>query len=212
MNILTIDFDILMHNNGEQYGIDKNNDELKEFYPIDFELYQQLTNVLLYFLGTHSNPEDISFIEEHHLIIPLVEEYKKQNDEDIYLINVDYHHDLSYGDEWKVDFTKQANINCGTWVRYLKENNLIQNYAWVHGYSFNPGHDEEYANYFGQLIDEHYSIGEYDFENLPLYIDKIVLCHSSFWVPGYYNPLWQLWVNLASAIENYQYQVYDISN
>ena len=56
MNILTIDFDILTHIFEEERSQDRRDNNLKDFYHLDLELYKRLTKALIYFLGLHSNP------------------------------------------------------------------------------------------------------------------------------------------------------------
>ena len=215
MNILTIDFDILTHIFEEERSQDRKDNNLKDFYPLDLELYKRLTKALIYFLGLHSNPQDLCFIEHHNFIIPWIEQNLQKEDLPINLINIDYHHDLSYGEEWNINFANaEENLNCGTWVRYLIEKNIVTDYTWVHGFNYfltmpNSGAEE----YCKSLISKELLVTEYDYEEIIFKVDKLIICHSEYWIPEYYDPLWQLWIELSSTIKNYNYSsLFEFSN
>ena len=125
--VLTIDFDILMHQSINIYN-DYDND-VNEFLldfpfinqlPIDLELYENLTNFLL-----QIPKNKIVFIKDHDEIVKLT-----RNEGPFTLINLDHHHDLGYGDNirWNIP-VKQVDV--GNWVKKLWDLNRVNKYIWL---------------------------------------------------------------------------------
>lgn len=210
MVVLTIDFDILMWPSIERYGHmldNKNPRELLMKYQndwhwleMDLELYAQLTQLLLHFLGLHHESDDIFFIMEHHEIIPILESFN----ESIYLINMDHHHDVVYEDK---DLDTNNYLNCGNWVLYAREHGILDHYVWINDpnseYHFIENNKQEILD---NVIQEQFEFEQYDLKQLPYYVDKIVFCYSKPWIFDYYHPLWYSWMNMASLINNFKYE------
>ena len=110
MNIVSIDFDIIMAPSIELYRNLEHkyyDDYYLSLFNADLMMYSKLTDWLL-----NTIPEvgldKIYFIESHEQIINLL-----PKNESISLINIDHHHDMGYSPEELEG--KDFNINCGNW-------------------------------------------------------------------------------------------------
>jgi len=183
---LTIDFDIIMHPCIELYNdYDETADEFLINYPFlnllpaDLELYEQLTN----FLYSQKN-KDFYFMEDHHEFVKLT-----QNDGPFELINIDHHHDLGYGDNYRWTIPVKQ-VNDGNWVHKLWNLNRITKYTWIKDDKSQdpPAQSKKY------LTEKHFISNV----NLEDYKDcqKIFISHSPIWIPSEYEPLYNIWVEL----------------
>lgn len=120
MNIVTIDFDIIMEPSIELYNelINENDPISKKinlcstniYLPANLIIYEKLTNFILKCIR---NKVPIQFIQKHDEVYT-----KSQNDiqtnELITLYNIDHHHDITYHDD---DFNHDNfSLNLGNWV------------------------------------------------------------------------------------------------
>ena len=136
MNIVTIDFDIIM---GPSIGLYNNlinsetraSDLIKDFPYLncanaDLNTYEFLTRYYINVLKKLDKSK-IYFIKSHEQVVPLVSKNRDAN-----LINIDHHHDLGYSD-------KEEPLNCGNWAKILKDEGKIKDYIWLNnGNSLNP--------------------------------------------------------------------------
>lgn len=200
LRILTIDFDIIMAPSIQLYNDiirdNKGIDKIIQQYPLleytlsgDFFIYELLTGQLIKIIKQIKS-EDISFIREHQQIIKLLDEKEK-----IELINIDHHHDLGYeGLSKKIIFP-----NCGNWVKYLIDKDLVESYIWVH----NDNSDFPNNKIF---INEEYNINDFDFSRL-INIDKLIICNSPQWVPPNFQALFTSWIGI---VENFFERNYNL--
>ncbi len=186
MNILTIDFDIIMHwdinlyndSVGEEVTIQDilNNCPNSSFTPQpDHFLYKYLTN----FLNTYHKKypdKKIYFIKSHEEI------YKEHKDlfpaEEVY--NIDQHHDLGYDD---AEF-----MTCGNWAKVLYYKKDIKKYIWIY-----TDESDQYDHYF--RFDK-FNINVFNIDSLLDKVDCIVICKSPEWVPDDAMQLCDLWEDL----------------
>jgi hypothetical protein len=152
--------------------------DLAIYYKISSWLYNQVK---------YLSASDIIFIEDHHKIIEHI-----PDNENIFLINIDHHHDIGYSDEeYKVT---DENLNCGNWGRYLLQNKKINNYIWL----CNQNSDKRTFNQ-----------GAYnylnDFDLNTLSADKIIICLSPPWVPPQYRHLFFNWMSAIGALKETNY-------
>lgn len=198
--ILTIDFDIIMAPSIELYndlvGDNKGVNDIIQKYPLleytlsgDFFIYELLTGQLIK-LFKNIPPENIHFIREHHQLIKFV-----NNKEKINLINIDHHHDLGYEKLSK----KILLPNCGNWVKYLYEKDLLESYIWIHN------SDSVMPN-SKIIINNDYNLKDYNFQDLDK-IDKLIICNSPQWLPTNFQALFTSWIGIA---ENYFERNFDI--
>ena len=181
--VLTIDFDILMHQSINIYN-DYDND-VNEFLldfpfinqlPIDLELYENLTNFLL-----QIPKNKIVFIKDHDEIVKLT-----RNEGPFTLINLDHHHDLGYGDNirWNIP-VKQVDV--GNWVKKLWDLNRVNKYIWLKdNNSYDPPSRAQ------KYLTEKHFFNNYNFDNL-LDVDKVYIALSLDWIPYEYQSLYRIW-------------------
>lgn len=199
MNVLTIDFDIIMapsinlYNNmvpKEDWDDLERNPQINLSFA-DYQIYQKLT-ILLSQLITSLNFSQIHFIQDHEQVNQVIGTEPIET-----LVNIDHHHDVSYADEIE-------KLNCGNWVYYLKQNNSLQNYIWIHNTNstFIPN-DKSFA----AIIDESYNFDDYNLDNLTKQnFDKLIICLSPPWVPPRQRALFYLWMDLFN---NYYHTHFD---
>lgn len=193
MNIVSIDFDIIMKPSIEYYNNLMCKEEaftepLMQICPADLKIYTNLTKWLIK-MTKNMSADDITFIESHETIINYL-----PKEENICLINIDHHHDIGYQpSDADVDLGK--NLHCGNWGKYLLKKNLIDDYIWI-------CNENSQKNYMHSTIKTHY-ISEYDLENLKA--DKIIICLSSPWVPPHIRPLFYNWMDILGILKNTTY-------
>lgn len=192
MNVVSIDFDIIMAPSIEFYNNMTGNPKLFDNYltkvfTADLIHYQRLTQWLIQ-QTKHLKQEDIIFIFSHDSLIKCV------NPEDI-VINIDHHHDLGYPNPEQHILPE---VNCGNWAQYLLENNLIKDYIWIKNENSNT------KKQYKEKIQE-YNFSSYQLNNLKA--DKIIICLSPEWVPTQYRPLFFSWINILNEYYNTIYQI-----
>ena len=190
MNIVTIDFDIIMAPSIAFYShmastTDVFNIPFTQAFPADFIHYQRLTKWLLSQIKNLS-ANDIIFISSHGQILDYI------NSQDV-IINIDHHHDLGYPTD-----TKQNQIHCGNWAGYLLENNLISDYIWIK--NENSNQNKLYENDIKQ-----YNFSNYDLDKLVA--DKIICCLSPEWVPPQYRVLFFIWMDMLNEYYGVNYSL-----
>ena len=189
MNIVSIDFDIIMAPSINFYNSLHDNKE--KIYPeliagckADLSIYNKISS-WLYYMAKQLPVENIIFIESHERIIKHIPE-----DGNTFLFNIDHHHDLGYDDKNK-DIEDENEVNCGNWGRYLLNKNLLQAFIWI-------GNKE--INKSGTNITAYNYINSFNLNNL--YADKIIICLSPEWVPEHYHPLFFNWINTLRIMKN----------
>ena len=179
MNVVSIDFDIIMAPSIEFYN-NFTNDKFLFDNPLlkvcnaDLSIYRKLTT---WFFKNLKNVdyENIIFIKSHEQIV----NYINKND---IIFNIDHHHDLGY-DEKEIN-----NCNCGNWAKYLLEKNIINNYTWIHNYNSVP------PRYFDGKI-EQCAFGDYNLDFLEA--EKVIICLSPEWIPPQYHQLLYSWMDIC---------------
>ena len=192
MNIVSIDFDIIMAPSIELYrnfdwrGYDN---YYQNIFNADLTIYTKLTEWLLrWFPQVGQN--NIYFIESHEQIIDFIPKDKVCS-----LINVDHHHDLGYAPFDQLD-RDDFPVDCGNWALYLLKHNLINDYTWIK--NGNSSRCQHYKYDFNSKL-------FYDFNFNELQPDRIIICLSSPWVPLHYHTLFNLWMTMAGKLNNTQY-------
>lgn len=194
--VLSIDFDIIIPNMIDIWN-NEINDKIKienyeKTFPVlnflnyvDFNIYKNLTIFLLKFLKT-KDKEKVFFIEDHHQIIDIFNSIEDRYNN--ILINVDHHHDVGYCIDFNKLLTKNE-VRCGNWVKFLKDNKIINQYCWVKNYN------SIIIDVPKSYIDKEFFIYE-SFDNLINLIesiDYVVICSSFDWVPNNCRELFELW-------------------
>lgn len=153
------------------------------FFNADLQIYNQLTKWLFSQIQNLTF-NDIYFIKNHHSIIPYITNYSNIN-----LINIDHHHDIKYDNN--------DNLNCGNWVFYAYQNNIINNYTWINNKnSINPI-CKDWIPY------NNINIQTFNLDQIQA--DKIIICLSPEWVPEQFHPLFLTWMDLCGIYFNNKY-------
>lgn len=193
MNVVSIDFDIIMAPSIELYGSFGQKQPYEDYYMnlfnADLVIYNKITNWLLNNVP-NLNETDIYFIESHEQIINFL-----PKDDNIALFNIDHHHDLGYKSPKDLD-EEDLSLDCGNWGLYLLKNNLITNYTWIKNSNSSKSFYNKYS-YNSKCF--------YDFDLNKLKPNKIIICLSAPWVPEQYYPLFNLWIDMISKIKNTNY-------
>lgn len=191
MKILTIDFDILMHQDLKFY-----NESTREGW------FTLLQNPLMHNLKLDTNlfsiltlyiTEQIKKIKQNHVYF--IKDHDKVNDiikqlnikEKIELFNLDFHHDLGYSPDPSLE-----SLNCGNWVYKLILENKINSYTWLNTKDSKPPNILPNCKYnVIDIIKNNYILRELQD------IDILIICLSPEWVPPYYQNLFYLWMDLT---------------
>lgn len=198
---LTIDFDIIMAPTIEMYNalacseadgwerIVEKNPLLGLSYP-SIEIFNKIIDYFKFLYDQGFNGQDIHIIENHHEIVPLIKE-------EINLINVDHHHDIAYSDD---DAFSVKDLNCGNWVKFLKDSDLIHSYYWIN----DSNSREPWVGDCEKIINKQISIEITSLINLLKYdsIDKVIICFSAPWVPERYRGLFDVLMKYIKALFN----------
>lgn len=205
MNIVTIDFDIIMRPSIELYndyiGDTVNITDVINDYPLlgmanaDLNIYEYLTRYLVK-VFKKLDKKKIYFVHSHEMVVPLVSKYK-----DINLVNIDHHHDLGYGEKT----TAYGMASCGNWAKKLLDLRLLSSYTWVS----NPESSmlpEEFQDreYIQDVLLEDYSLDE-----LADKTDMLIICESFDWIPPQFRPLYFAWVGIYEEFTGSQYPMID---
>lgn len=197
MNIVTIDFDIIMHWSVAFYNdlldddttiIDIMNDNPNSnFIPhADLFLYRYLTEYILE--CARSLPKErIKFIESHEEVTKIFDNGTVRSKFNI--LNIDHHHDIAYDDDDVENEIEE--LTCGNWVKYLfeKYRNDFQEYIWIND---DESVDFEASAFFKRKI-KRYNIKLYNLYNLAKTTDYLFICKSTPWIPSNEQELYDNW-------------------
>ena len=191
LNVVTIDFDIIMAPSIELYNnkvsptgweeIFVNNHQLM-LSQADLTHYQRLTNWLLKAFEQIPK-ENVHFIQDHEHAINCI-----PKNENIVLTNIDHHHDVLYNKD-------DIMLNCGNWVRALSDMGILQRYAWINNGNSAPYLFEENKDIINYTID----LREFNFDTLAV-PDVLILCFSPMWIPPAYRPLFFTWMDFFNHL------------
>ena len=208
MNIVTIDFDIIM---GPSIGLYNNlinsetraSDLVKDFPYLncanaDLNTYEFLTRYYINVLKKLDKSK-IYFIKSHEQVVPLVSKNRDAN-----LINIDHHHDLGYEiDDWTKPVVGKA--DCGNWVKKLYDTAVISNYTWYSNPQSDGLLDEAIENYPTDIK----LLSECNMNDLIEKTDILIICQSFEWVTPLYQPLFWTWVGIYEEMYGCQYLLID---
>ena len=187
MNLVTIDFDIIMWPSIEIYNdlVDGefsvqdilDNNPNGGFIPTaDLWLYKYLTDYVLE-VSKKIDKDHIIFIESHEEVYTQLKDIYPA----ITLYNIDHHHDLGYGNNDECD--------CGSWAKYLLDNKKIYSYIWIN--------DEKSIQPDEKIKFKQYPIKEYSLAGLIPETDYLVICSSPTWVPREQLALIEVWKEIC---------------
>lgn len=208
MNVVTIDFDVIMNPSiglyndvvGTEFKVDSYFEDFPFManVPADLNIYEYVTRYIVDVFKTLQKGQ-IHFIRSHEQIVPLVSKFR-----DIELTNVDHHHDIGYElEDWSKPIVGKA--NCGDWVKKLFDMKVIKSYEWV---------SNDRSDVMPAGIEDIYDVKEthlsdYSLIELAKKTDMLVICKSFEWVPKLYQPLFYTWVGIYEEMYNTKYTLID---
>ena len=202
MNIITIDFDIIMKPSIEFYNnsVPRTNWEqifsmnsIACNFPADYKIYQKLTKYLLNIID-ELKQENVIFIKNHETLIKFLNPNEKY-----YVYNIDHHHDCGYNKE----NPKEEELSCANWVHHVPN---LKGYTWIKDSNSNEiPEDKKVNNTNIQFIEQ------IDLEALPR-PDKLIICYSPPWVMPSYWPLFCLWMDICNKQYNTFYQMHEVKS
>lgn len=206
MNIVSIDFDIIMHRSiniyndlvDDETSIQNILDENKEacFIPrSDLFLYNYLTNFILKCCQKLSK-DNIIFIDDHHQIVDYFDSGVIQGDNDFNIFNIDFHHDIAYS-EGDVE-NKVEELDCGNWIKYLFEHysDNFKQYVWINTEESSTIDDRLMT--FDRIYT--YNIKKYNLDALIKSADILFICKSVPWVPLEEQQLYDTWIDTVDFL------------
>lgn len=205
--ILSIDLDILFSPYVGIYNKDVFNDKPLEFlwgesmskhYNIwDFKINEEYTKIIKNILNNYIPQIKTIYIGNDHSSILNAIELEKNNFKmpycfDIY--NIDYHHDVVYGDSQQDKIIRCGTADCGNWVGYLNYYKYVNEYFWYRGIGSEFNKD---IMLFSEVVPK---MNRYLLDNtfpLNLDIDLLFISISPPWIPNcYYSKINDLLLEL----------------
>lgn len=213
MRILSIDFDWVMEPCIQAYNlycrglhdlgpVGSWNDIKTKIPAIDFlnlEMDYKKFRQLYFFLQDilNKNPNTpVAIRADHDEIIPFVEKYiQDQNEEtELTFINIDHHHDLGYQE---IKDEKSVVYGCANWVLYFSHClNIPVQYKWI---------NNKNSDFFQHTYDNitiHPATPLLETVNIQEPFDAIFICASWEWVPIKYQPLFNILVSMIQERGN----------
>ncbi len=210
LNILSIDFDIIMYPCIKLYNDKVNGSEnstvvwniLNDTMEIDKHIsYDAKTLLLLGFLLKKAKADNSKIIalDEHQKIIDDLKTIDKYNSDIYNITNVDFHHDIFYRkeDESRVKYFDK--YDCSNWVGYLYKNNKLVSYTWYKAPNSEIIRssliDEKDADKF---IFKSIGIDDDNMELMKKTCNRVYLVKAPQWVPYKYIHLYNLLYSMVS--------------
>lgn len=199
--ILSIDFDIIMYPCIKLYERQTSGDanpvslwsHLNHEFNIDsFVRYdaQVLKNIAKLIQNNVKNGAKLYNIDEHHGIVHELKGQENYNDETYELTNIDFHHDLWYSDNDKIDAADFDTYRCNNWIGYLYLQKKLDNLVWVKA----PNSEMPVIESEEVIINEIKTLGA--ISELATDFDEIYFCFSPQWVPHQYRHIFDLITSL----------------
>lgn len=210
MNVLSIDFDIIMAPDINLYNpkIGQHGetiDKLIEAFPLlgdvraDFRHYQTLVGYVLETIKD-LRVEDIRISNTHEDIKNLLSDCVNAT-----VYNIDHHHDLGYGDRPLTNEDGELICTCANWGDYFFTKGNMTHLVWLKNIN-SEYNEEECLNKFGDRV-EIKNLSQVDLRDLPS-MDKIFICLSPEWVPSKYHPLFYTILDLINQQKNCHLEIY----
>lgn len=205
MNVVTIDFDIIMEPSISFYNnmVDIE-DPMKDYVdkfsfltniPADLYIYDYLTR---YIVRAAKQNQEIYFVNSHDKVIDILKTIP--HDEQIDLYNIDHHHDLGYDMESADWIRPMFKYDLSNWVKYARDKKMVDTFYWVHNENSDP-----YPNEAVRYVTEDYVLKDFNLEDDKYAPDVLIICSSFEWIPPVYQPLFYSWNTICSEITGKEY-------
>lgn len=173
----------------------------------DFQINENYLNYIKNILNNYIPFIDTIYIgKDHSSILQAIEDNKNNFTKPYNFIihNIDYHHDIVYGDNQQDKVIRCGIADCGDWVGYLNYYKMIFKYYWYRGIGseYNKGiipYSELTPNMDKQIFNKNFP--------LDLNIDLLFISMSFPWIPNcYYSKIKDLILELPQEkIKYYKY-------
>lgn len=210
MNILSIDFDIIMYPCIKLYNDKVGGKEnptllwnnLTNYYNIGQNLFydaKTLHDISLLMIQAIQKGAKFIPITNHEEIIDYLKTQNLLNTENpISLTNIDFHHDIYYNDE-SILATKYFNdYNCANWIGYLLIQKYLADLIWYKA----PNSDLCQINSVDELFQDRISIKS--IQNLndvnSQNYDYVFFCLSPQWIPYHFTHLFTLLCDIFNEV------------
>lgn len=202
MNVLSIDFDIIMapdialYNPMVHPGPDGKSvtvDDLMKDFPMlngcraDLNHYHKIFSYLLDNIK-HLNVKDIRIAFNHEDIKYLLDECS-----DAHVYSIDHHHDLGYPRRGPEGPEKEDFCTCANWGDYYFRQGIITDFTWIK--NNNSDESPEYKNNPNVHM---VNLQEFDLNSLPK-MDKLFMCLSPEWTASSYFPLFYILLDVINS-------------
>lgn len=206
MNVVTIDFDIIMRPSISFYNdmVDIENpfkDYIEEFsyltnIPADLYIYDYITRYITKTMV--GGCRKVYFINSHESAAKILKELSIEKPVTLY--NIDHHHDLGYDME-EFDWKKPvATSNVGNWIKYCKDRRYIDKYYWVHNEN-----SDMYPDEAKKYVTADYNLKDVNLDDEEFTPDALIICASYEWIPPMYHSLYLTWNSICSEIAEQEY-------
>lgn len=210
MNVLSIDFDIIMapdiglYNPMVKAGQNEDNitvEKLAKDFPMlqycraDLNHYHKIISYLLTQIS-NLKFEDIRVSFNHEDIKNVLGDCDNVN-----MFSIDHHHDLGYPNPEK-DEEEETKCHCANWGDYFLSNKTINSFTWLKN-----ANSEEHPIYKNDLRVKMINLADFDLKQLPK-MDKLFICLSPEWVAPMYYPLFYAMLDLINQQKDCHLEVY----
>ena len=208
MNVLSIDFDIIMGPDISLYNhlVDGGGDEERtlakmcENHPFlnycraDLHHYAKIVNFITQHIS-HLTVKDIRVAHSHEDI-----KYMLDDCNDAHVFNIDHHHDLGYPPPPGVQEQEEEVVcTCANWGDFYFNKGIISHFTWIKNTNSDlPAKYSEDSDNRVTFI----NFNDFDLNiDLPK-IDKLFICLSPEWSSENYFPLFYLLLDLINSQKN----------
>lgn len=202
MNILSIDFDIIMYPciklYNDKVGGESNPTELWRYLEHEYELENFINYDAKYLLKVAKILKQVIDdgaklipIQEHQEIVDYLKERETYQDERYNIYNIDFHHDLWYREEDKNMILSFDKYNCSNWLGYLLMQDKTESCHWVCAGNSGGCPDKFEGK---NTLETKTRLMEFEVEDLKF--DYVFFCLSPQWIPYQFHHLYQLLVEM----------------
>lgn len=201
MNVLSIDFDIIMapdialYNPLIRAGAESESVSLEKLcndFPAlrscraDLNHYHKIVSFIINHTS-HLQVDDIRVAFNHEDI-----KHMLNNEKEVHVFSIDHHHDLGYPipNEEKEEYNSLC--TCANWGDFYFRNGTICDFTWIK--NVNSDEPIDYANDSRVKM---VNLADFDLNTLPK-IDKMFLCLSPEWTSSMYFPLFYIILDLIN--------------
>lgn len=207
--ILSIDFDLIMYPciklYNERVGGTDNPTQLWEFLDHEYDINEficydakTLLELAILIKKAVNNGAILHLITEHQEIVDKIKDKPGFDEEEFFVYNVDFHHDIWYRPEDKNMLTMFDEYNCSNWLGYLYLQNKTKEIHWIKAANSAMFNDPDPEFDPHKIFTSVSSLSEF-LEETDYQFEEIYFCLSPQWVPYKFQHLYSL---IAAMVES----------